>query len=246
MPEEVLAVEGKPLSQTERVVDTFVAPTKTFADVLRSASWWLPFLLLMIAGYALTATIQTKVGWQQLVENEIKSNPKMSDQMSSLSADQVATRQRIMQMSFRGGFYAGPVLNLAFVALSALLLWPTINFGFGGRATYGRIFCVGMYAALPGMISGLLAALMLWAGRSPETFSTQTMLGSNPGYYIDTPGALKTFLTSLDLFTIWTLVLLSIGLSIVAHTKRSAGYLSVFGWFAVVVLFRTAMAAINS
>ena len=42
MPEEVLAVEGKPLSQTERVVDTFLAPTKTFADVLRSASWWLP------------------------------------------------------------------------------------------------------------------------------------------------------------------------------------------------------------
>ena len=33
------------LSQVERVVDTFVAPSKTFADILRSTSWWLPFLI---------------------------------------------------------------------------------------------------------------------------------------------------------------------------------------------------------
>ena len=246
MQEQVLAVEGKPLSQTERVVHTFVAPTKTFTDVLRSASWWLPFLLLVLGGYLLTATVQAKVGWQQLVENEIHANPKLSDQMSSLSGDQLASRQKIMQYSFRGGFYAGPLFNLAFVGLTALLLWPTINFGFGGSATYGGVFCVAMYAALPGMISALLAAIMLWAGRSPETFTTQTMLGSNPGYYVDTPGALKTFLTSFDLFTIWMLVLLGIGLSIVARTKRSAGYIAVFGWFVIVVLFRTAMAAINT
>ena len=30
MPEPALAVDGKPLSQGERVVDTFVAPSKTF------------------------------------------------------------------------------------------------------------------------------------------------------------------------------------------------------------------------
>ena len=86
---------------------------------------------------------------------------------------------------------------------------------------------------------------MLYAGRSAETFTRETMLGSNPGYYIDTPGPLKTFLTSFDLFTLWNLVLLSLGLAIVARTKRSAGYLAVFGWFAVIVLFRTAMAAVR-
>ena len=246
MSNEVLAVEGKPLSQTERVVDTFVAPSKTFVDILRSTSWWLPFLLIVIAGYVLTATVQTKVGWQQLVENEIHASPKLSDQMSSLPPDQLAQRERIMQYSFRGGFYAGPLFNLAFVALASLILWPTINFGFGGSATYGKVFAVGMYSALPGAISALLAAIMLFAGRSPETFTTQTLLGSNPGYYIDTPGALKSFLSSFDLFTLWTLVLLAIGLSIVARTKRSAGYIAVFGWFVVIVLFRTAMAAVNT
>ena len=36
------------LSEIARVVDTFVAPTATFKDILRSASWWLPFLLMAV------------------------------------------------------------------------------------------------------------------------------------------------------------------------------------------------------
>lgn len=246
MASQVLVAEGPPLSQAERVVDTFVAPSKTFTDVLRSATWWLPFLIILIASYTLTAAIQSKVGWQQLVENEIHANPKLSDKMASIPPEQLANQQRIMRYSFQGGFYAAPLFNLGFVAFSALILWGTINFGFGGSATYGRTFCVGMYAALPGAISALLAAVMLFAGRSPESFTTQAMLGSNPGYYIEMPGALKTLLSSIDLFTIWTLVLLSIGLAIIGKTKRSAGYLAVFGWFVVIVLVRTAMAAVNS
>ncbi len=245
MSDQVL-VETHPLSQVERVVDTFVAPSKTFNDVLRSASWWLPYVLLILSAYALTAAIQTKVGWPQLVENEIHANPKQSDRMASLTPDQVATQQKAMRYSFQYGFYAAPLINLASLALIALVLWPTINFGFGGSATYGRVLCVTMYASLPGVLSGLLASGVLFAGRDPASFTTQALVGSNPGYYMETPGALKTFMTSLDVFSIWTAILLAIGLAIVARTKRSAGYFAVFGWFILVVLVKTAVAAVNS
>lgn len=246
MSEQIAVVAPTGLSQTERLVDTFVAPSKTFADIFRSRSWWLPFLLLVVCSYALTGAIQSKVGWDQLVQNEIQSNHTLSEKLATLPPAQGAKQRQIMQLSFRGGFYAGPVLTLAFVALAALVLWGTINFGFGGTTTFGRTFTMAMYAGLPLALSSLLGAVMLFAGRSPETFTRESMLGSNPGYYIDTPGPLKTFLTSLDVFTIWNLVLLSIGLAIVARTKRSTGYIAVFGWFVVIVLFRTAMAAVSS
>lgn len=246
MAEPALAIEGQPLSQTERVMDAYVAPTKTFTDILRSASWWLPFLIIVISSYTLAGAIQTKVGWDQLVQNEIHANPKLTERLASVPPEQAATQQKYMRYSFQGSFYASPLFTLGFVAITALVLWMTINFGFGGSATYGRVFCMGMYAALPGVISALLAAIMLFAGRSPETFTTQTMLGSNPGYYVDTPGPLKVFLTSFDVFTLWTCVLLAIGLSIVARTKRSSGYLAVFGWFVLILLVRTAIAAVNT
>ncbi len=245
MSEPVLT-EVQPLSQVERVTDTFAAPSKTFLDVKRSASWWVPYVLIVLASYVLTLAIQTKVGWPQLVENEIRANPKLTERMAALPPEQMAVQQRAMRFSFQYGFWAAPLTNLALVALTALVLWPTMNFGFGGSASYGRVFCVTMYAWLPGMLAALLASLVLFAGRDPASFTTQALIGSNPGYYLETPGALKTFLTSLDLFSLWTAALLAIGLAIVANTKRSTGFYAVFGWYVVIALVRSAVAAVNS
>ena len=33
--------ETQSLSEVERVIDTFVAPSKTFTDIRRNASWWM-------------------------------------------------------------------------------------------------------------------------------------------------------------------------------------------------------------
>ena len=56
------AVPG--LSQWQRVTCTFSAPSKTFEDIQRgNRSWWLPFLIMILAGYVLFAAITLKVGW---------------------------------------------------------------------------------------------------------------------------------------------------------------------------------------
>jgi hypothetical protein len=62
---DVVAVDGQHteqgLSQVERVVDTFIAPTKTFTDILRSTSWWLPFLLAVVVSLGVTYAIDKQV-----------------------------------------------------------------------------------------------------------------------------------------------------------------------------------------
>lgn len=246
MPEVAIAPEILHLSQPERVANAVLAPSKAFNDILRSSSWWLPFAVVVLCGYLLTAAIQQKVGWSQLVDNEIRSNPKLEQRMADMTPAQLATQHKAMQYSFMGTFYAIPIFDLASLAFMAVVLWPTINFGFGGSATYGRVLAVSIFAAVPGAIKALLAAALLFAGRSPESFTTDTMLGSNFGYYIESAGPLKTLLTSVDLFSIWTAVLLSIGLAIVARTKRSNGYIAVFGWWILLVLIRTGWSAVSA
>ena len=55
-----------PLSQAERVVDTFVAPRKTFTDIRRSASWWLPFVLMVLSSAWRWCTWLTKnLAWKR-------------------------------------------------------------------------------------------------------------------------------------------------------------------------------------
>jgi len=62
-----------PLSQGARIIDTFIAPTKTFIDVRRSAQWWLPFLLMTLVGWGLVYVSAQKIGVQKMMENDIVS-----------------------------------------------------------------------------------------------------------------------------------------------------------------------------
>ena len=65
MPEELVPAEGgAQLSQAERFIDTFVAPSKTFADIRRDASWWLPCVIATI--FTIIAVFATAVPLQKI------------------------------------------------------------------------------------------------------------------------------------------------------------------------------------
>jgi hypothetical protein len=237
--------EGPALTQTQRVIYTFTAPSKTFSDIKRSTSWWLPFVLGAIFSYALFGTVAAKVGWQQVAENSVKQNPKQSEQMDKLPADQRATQMKIAAVVTEVIFAVIPIFALIATAIIAGVLLATINFGFGGKATFWEVFAVSWYASLPGLIKVILGIAALLAGLAPESFNTRNFSGTNIGYYLspDTSKPLLSLATSLDVVTIWTLVLSAIGLSIVSGTKRSSGYIAVFGWWVLIVLVGAGWAA---
>jgi len=242
------AAEATPaLTQWERVVDTFTAPSKTFADIKRgNKSWWLPFLIMIIVSYIFFGAITQKVGWTQVAQNAIHMNPKAEEQMSQLPKEQLDMRMKFTQYAMEGSFAASPILVLLVVAVAALILWGTINFLFGGKATFGGIFAVYMFAALPSLIKTLLGTIVLYTGMAPESFNLANFAPTNLGAFLsptETNAALYKLATALDFTTIWTLVLLGIGLSIVAGVKRSSGYIASFGWWAIIVLVSVSWAA---
>jgi hypothetical protein len=236
---------GPGLTQTQRVLYTFSAPSKTFADIKRNTSWWLPFLVSLVATYALFFTVQAKVGWEQVAENGIRMSPKQTEQMDKLTPEQRASQMKIIALVSEGIFAAFPIVALIATAIIAGVLLATINFGFGGKATFWRAFAVVWYAGLPGILKVLLGIAALLAGAAPESFNSRNISGTNIGYYLspDTNKAVLALATSLDIITIWTMVLYAIGLSIVAGTKRSSGYIAVFGWWILIVLIGAGWAA---
>jgi Yip1 domain len=236
------------LTQMQRVIDTFTAPSKTFQDIKRgNRSWWMPFLIMALVGYIFFAAITMKIGWSQVAQNAIHMNPKAEEQMSQLPKDQLEMRMKFTQYAMQGSFAAGPILILAVLALASLVLWGTINFGFGGKATFGSTFAVYMYASLPGVIKTILGTIVIFAGMAPESFNLNNFAPTSVGSFlnpIETNPAIYKLASALDFTTIWSMVLLGIGIAIVAGVKRSSGYIAVFGWWAIIVLVTVGWAAI--
>jgi hypothetical protein len=237
------------LSQVQRVSNVFTAPSKTFADIKRgNKSWWMPFIIFTLVGYILFAAIVMKIGMQQVVDNQIHLNPKQEEKLSQAPPEQREISAKISLYVTEGIFIANPLLLLAILALGSLGLWGTINFAFGGKATYGSIFTVWMYAGLPGILKVLLGVIVIFAGTAPESFNIKNYAPTNLGAFLnplETNAALYSLASAIDITTIWTLVLLGIGTAMVAGVKRTSGYIAVFGWWAVFVLIGVGIAAVT-
>ncbi|MGP8260675.1 MAG: YIP1 family protein [Acidobacteriaceae bacterium] len=236
--------EQRGLSQVERVINTFVAPSAAFQDILRSTSWWLPFVLLSLSALGVAFTIQRHVGWQQVVQTQIQMNPSQQSQMALLTPAQQATQIHGMVLGYQIAAYASPLLVLAISALAALLFWASFNFGLGARTTYGQIFCLWMYCSLPHLLVDLVTVVRLCFGGNAESFDLKVPAGTSLGYYFpDASPWLRTLLNSLDLAAIWALVLLVIGGAIVAKVKKSQAAAVVVGWWLLIVLVGVAATA---
>ncbi len=237
--------ESAPLSEGQRLIYTFFAPSRTFTDLRRSASWWAPFLIIAIVSLLFIYVVDQKVGFRKVTENLIQLQPKQADRIDRLPADQ---RQRIMQQQVTGTkifSYGIPVIALVVYAAFAGILFATLKFGVSADVKYKTLFALVVYSRLPELLMSLLAILGLMAGASGDGFNIQNPVATNPGYFIGPDGSpvLRALLTPLDVFTIWTLVLTAIGISCISKVKRGTAFAVVFGWFAVVVLVRVGLAA---
>lgn len=237
------------LSQWQRVTNTFTAPSKTFEDIKRGhRSWWMPFLIMVLCGYILFGAITTKIGWNQVAENSIKLNPKAEERLQQAPPEQRETQMKITRYAMQGGWAASPILVLIFCSVFSLGLWGTINFGFGGKATFPSVFAVWMFASLPGIFKTLLGTVVIFAGTAPESFNMNNFAPTNLAAFmnpVETNHALYAFASWLDFTTIWSMVLLGMGIAIVAGVKRTSGYIAVFGWWALFLIISVGFAAVS-
>ena len=143
--------------------------------------------------------------------------------------------------------YLYPVIGLIFALICAGILMMTFNFGLGAKATYKEYLAVWFYAGLPFLIKFLLAATAIFSGVSAEQFDINNPVGTNVGWFLtsDVPLWVRTLFSSADIFTLWVVVLLILGCSIVAKVKRSSAAIVIIGWWVLIILGGTIMAAIQ-
>jgi Yip1 domain len=239
--------QGAGLSQVERVVDTFIAPSKTFTDILRNASWWLPFLLLVVVTLGATVVVDKQVGFERVAENQIHQNPKQEEKMSGLTDAQKAVQMHAMGIGYRYSSYGAFVFILVFVAIGAAIYMASFNFGLGASTTYGQMFAVWMYASLPRLLTGLLSIVTLLFGGSADSYDMRNPVGTNLAYFMpDANPVVKTVLSFFDLIGLWQLALLIIGTAIVAKVSKGKAAAVVVGWWLVGLIVSVGIAVATS
>jgi hypothetical protein len=235
------------MSEGARIVNTFFAPSKTFTDLRRSAAWWGPWILIAIFSVAFIYSIGKQVGFEQISRNQI-AHSKRADAFDKLPADQQTKQLQLSAKIISAFGYGSPLLILLITLISTTALWATFKIGAAAETTFGQAYAILMYAGLPGIVGAILGIVSLFAGVNPEGFDINNPVGTNLAYYLDpdtTGKFVRGMASSVDLITLWSIVLMGIGFACTSKVKRSTAIMIVLGWFLFYKLVTSALATLS-
>lgn len=237
--------QGPLLSQPARILNTFIDPKKTFTDLNRGANWILAYVLMILVSIAFVYTVDKKIGFEQVVDNQFKLAPKQAERIEQLPPDQKANAMALQVKINRIISYCFWLLQLILLAIIAGVLCLSYNFGAGASVSYGKSLAIVVYASLPGILKVLIAVVSIFGGKDPETFYFQNPAATNLGYFIDPlqHRFLYSLGTAVDVFAIWTMVLTAIGFTCVSKVKSGTSYAIVFGWYILFTLMGAGIGA---
>jgi hypothetical protein len=230
----------------ERLMGIFISPTETLADVARKPDFWAPLILAVLSSIAVTETMLWKIGMERIVRMSIEQ----SSRASSMSPDQMD--QAVHQGAKIGAIFAHivgvvglPIALLIIAALGLLIM----NLIFGAGMKFKKVFSLICYANLVTLLGTLMALAVILFG-DPDHFNAQNPVPANVGFFLnprEVSKPLYSLASSADIFTIWFLILIAIGLS--EGTGRKVKPLSIFlvyaGFWVVWILVKMGLSMLG-
>jgi hypothetical protein len=202
------------MNEPARLFGVFYEPGKVFADVAERPRWLIPLIVAILLALSLTYAISSHIGWDQTIRQAFANNSRVAE----LPADQ---REQLIARSTKFasivGWAGAIVFPPFFVLIVAGVLTGIFNGLLGTELKFVQMFAITAYAFLVRGLYNLLLILLLYL-KPPEDFNIQVSPFSPAAYMNrqENPKWLMSLAGSLDLFTLWTIVLLAIGFSVAA------------------------------
>jgi hypothetical protein len=222
--------EVETVNPFQRLVGVLFSPTETFESIARRPDIAVPLLVFIVISILGGIVAIMRVDWLSAAREAIESNP-------NVPADRVDAMATGMAKWMKMTAYGSPFLAIIVLAIVAGVLLISIRM-FGGEGDFKQAFSVTTYAWIPRLIRGLLGVAVLFSKSSPSLIELQNPLMSNLGFLFDPKTQLLpyTLASSIDIFNIWSVILLIIGFAAVGRTSRGKSAAIVITWWVIVNL----------
>jgi hypothetical protein len=202
------AAPRRPLGLAARLIGVLTAPRATYADVAARPTWLGVFLVVLAASLASTLWIlSTEVGRQAVVDQQLQTLEAFGRTVSD------EEYQRMLRMAPYSGYLvaATRIVGLPVtVTVVAGMAFGIFNGVLGDNAAFRQVFAVVTSSSVVSALRALFSTPLNYAR---ESLSNPTTLGTVlPLFDNDTFGG--RLLGSIDLFLIWWVLNLAIGLSV--------------------------------
>ena len=254
------------LGLLQRLVGIVFSPGETFEDVNRKPTWLAPLLIIFISTLAFSAFVEYRIrpDWDALFTRMVEK--RLGKPMKDLKPEEAEpiNRQIEVQKKFAKTDLAtasGVMIALAKIAIFCVIYFiiPTGIFVLGlmfmqAQTTFKKILSVVLWSGVATSLISYLVTVVAIMIRDPESLrdfdARAGIIPSNLAAVLPegSSSIVSSIAGSIDIFTIWFLILVSIGFSYIAGRKKyptARTAKMVFGFWIIWVFVKAAFAAIG-
>ncbi len=190
--------------------------------------------VVLVGACSLFTFMSTDVGKQAMLEQQVKGMESFGMKVTDEVYQKLEERSRFAPYTAAAGQLI--VLPLLSLVVAGIVL-GVFNAVLGGNASFKQVYAVVTHSAVI-LTVGLLFGLPLAYAR--ETMSGATNLGVFLPF-LDDGSFLARFFGAIDLFYVWWMVSLSIGLAVLYKKRTGPVAVNVLGVYVVIALIYAAV-----
>jgi hypothetical protein len=234
------------MSALSRVFGVLFSPQKTFEDIVRKPGWLVPIALVTLLSIAVSFGLNQRVNWREFIGQQIEKSPQGSQLSAEQKEQRIEASVKITPIFTYAIGVLGPIIGALVISL---VMWGAYSLLGGISTNFGTAMAITSHAFMTSLISSPIFLLVIYL-KAPGTIDLENPVATNLAAVLPDDSAkwLIALCKSLDVFTIWTLILLAIGFAVVNPKKLKGGkpYVIAFSVWAAWVVCRVGWAFIFS
>jgi hypothetical protein len=213
-----------------RLIGVIFSPKDTFARIVARPAWVGALAVVTLVVAVLTfAFLSTEVGQSAWLDQQVRQTEAFSGQVTEQQYSMFETMAPSVRY-WGGGFtlLMVPLFNLIFAGIALAVF----NALLGGSASFKQVAAVLAHSGAVSLVQQIFIFPLNYAR---ESMSSATNLGLFVPF-LDEGNFVARFLGTIDLFIIWWLLVLAIGLGVLYRRKTASIFWSFMGVYVVIAL----------
>jgi Yip1-like protein len=224
------AVKSAPAGLPARVIGILTSPRQTYEGVVARPRWFgMMAVVLLTSVVLLFIFLSTPVGQQAMLDQQVKQAELRGVEMS----DAMYRRTEAMLPMFRfiipgSILVVGPIMTF----LIAGILYGVFNVAMGGDAIYKQVLAVVTHAGAVQIVQQLFTIPFNYFRESMSSPTTLAVFAP----MLDERGFVARVLGMIDLFFLWWIFVLAVGLAVLYKKRTQPIAISLIATYLVIIL----------